>query len=313
MKSLVLSIITLTVFLYSQNQKKSSAQEEPLFKLSLAQWSFHRSIKYNNLSPYEFARLASELGFEGLEYVSTLYQDVMKNDNKTSAMNAFIEKNNFLAARYKMKNVLIMVDDEGDLSTSNKNERLEAIENHKLWIEAANKMGCGAIRLNLHGEEDEELWIKNSIASLEILSEFAKPLNVNIIVENHGGNSSNASLLMKVINQVNFDNCGTLPDFGNFCLSKNWGSLKENKCDNAYDPYTGVSEMMPKAFGVSAKAYDFDANGNETILNYKKLLSIVKKAGYNGFIGVEYEGDRLSEEEGIIATRKLIQKTSSIL
>ncbi len=313
MKSLVLSIITLTVFLYSQNQKKSSAQEEPLFKLSLAQWSFHRSIKYNNLSPYEFARLASELGFEGLEYVSTLYQDVMKNDNKTSAMNAFIEKNNFLAARYKMKNVLIMVDDEGDLSTSNKNERLEAIENHKLWIEAANKMGCGAIRLNLHGEEDEELWIKNSIASLEILSEFAKPLNVNIIVENHGGNSSNASLLMKVINQVNFDNCGTLPDFGNFCLSKNWGSLKENKCDNAYDPYTGVSEMMPKAFGVSAKAYDFDANGNETILNYKKLLSIVKKAGYNGFIGVEYEGDHLSEEEGIIATRKLILKTSSIL
>ena len=313
MKSLVLSIITLTVFLYSQNQKKSSAQEEPFFKLSLAQWSFHRSIKYNNLSPYEFARLASELGFEGLEYVSTLYPDVMKNDNKTSAMNAFIEKNNFLAAQYKMKNVLIMVDEEGDLSTSNINERLEAIENHKLWIEAANKMGCGAIRLNLHGEEDEELWIKNSIASLEILSEFAKPLNVNIIVENHGGNSSNASLLMRVINQVNFDNCGTLPDFGNFCLSKNWGSLKENKCDNVYDPYTGVSEMMPAAFGVSAKAYDFDANGNETILNYKKLLSIVKKAGYNGFIGVEYEGDHLSEEEGIIATRKLILKTSSIL
>ena len=313
MKSLVLSIITLTVFLYSQNQKKSSAQEEPFFKLSLAQWSFHRSIKYNNLSPYEFARLASELGFEGLEYVSTLYPDVMKNDDKTSAMNAFIEKNNFLAAQYKMKNVLIMVDEEGDLSTSNINERLEAIENHKLWIEAANKMGCGAIRLNLHGEEDEELWIKNSIASLEILSEFAKPLNVNIIVENHGGNSSNASLLMRVINQVNFDNCGTLPDFGNFCLSKNWGSLKENKCDNVYDPYTGVSEMMPAAFGVSAKAYDFDANGNETILNYKKLLSIVKKAGYNGFIGVEYEGDHLSEEEGIIATRKLILKTSSIL
>ena len=313
MKSLVLSVITLTVFLYSQNQIKSPAQEEPFFKLSLAQWSFHRSIKYNNLSPYEFARLASELGFEGLEYVSALYPDVMKSDDKTTAINAFIEKNNSLAAQYKMKNVLIMVDGEGYLSTSNKNKRFEAIENHKLWINAANKMGCGAIRLNLHGEENEELWIKNSIASLEILSEFAKPLNVNIIVENHGGNSSNASLLMKVINQVNFDNCGTLPDFGNFCLSKNWGSLKENKCDNAYDPYTGVSEMMPKAFGVSAKAYDFDANGNETILNYKKLLSIVKKAGYNGFIGVEYEGDRLSEEEGIIATRKLIQKTSSIL
>ena len=313
MKSFTLSLITLTLLISCQNQKPSSQEAESFFKLSLAQWSFHRSIKYNNLSPYEFARLASELGFEGLEYVSTLYPDVIKSDDKTSAINAFIEKNNSLAAQYKMKNVLIMVDEEGDLSTSNKNERLEAIENHKLWINAAHKMGCGAIRLNLHGEEDEELWIKNSIASLEMLSEFAKPLNVNIIVENHGGNSSNASLLMKVINQVSFDNCGTLPDFGNFCLSKNWGSLKENKCDNPYDPYMGVSEMMPKAFGVSAKAYDFDASGNETILDYEKLLSIVKKAGYNGFIGVEYEGDHLSEEEGIIATKKLIEKTSSII
>ncbi len=313
MKSFTFSLITLTLLISCQSQKPPSQEAESFFKLSLAQWSFHRSIKYNNLSPYEFARLASELGFEGLEYVSTLYPDVMKSDDKTSAINAFIEKNNSLAAQYKMKNVLIMVDEEGNLSTSNKNERLEAIENHKLWINAAHKMGCGAIRLNLHGEEDEELWIKNSIASLEMLSEFAKPLNVNIIVENHGGNSSNASLLMKVINQVSFDNCGTLPDFGNFCLSKDWGSLKENKCDNPYDPYMGVSEMMPKAFGVSAKAYDFDASGNETILDYKKLLSIVKKAGYNGFIGVEYEGDHLSEEEGIIATKKLIEKTSSIL
>lgn len=313
MKSFIFSLITLTLLISSQSQKPPSQEAESFFKLSLAQWSFHRSIKYNNLSPYEFARLASELGFEGLEYVSTLYPDVMKSDDKTSAINAFIEKNNSLAAQYKMKNVLIMVDEEGDLSTSNKNERLEAIENHKLWINTAHKMGCGAIRLNLHGEEDVELWIKNSIASLEILSEFAKPLNVNIIVENHGGNSSNASLLMKVINQVSFDNCGTLPDFGNFCLSKDWGSLKENKCDNPYDPYMGVSEMMPKAFGVSAKAYDFDASGNETILDYKKLLSIVKKAGYNGFIGVEYEGDHLSEEEGIIATKKLIEKISSII
>ena len=212
-----------------------------------------------------------------------------------------------------MKNVLIMIDDEGDLSTTDEERRLEAIENHKLWIEAAHKMECSSIRLNLHGENDVALWTENSVSSLKALSEFAKPLNVNIIVENHGGNSSNANLLMNVINQVNYENCGTLPDFGNFCLSKDWGSLKENKCNNPYDPYLGVSEMMPKAFGVSAKAYDFDASGNETILDYQKLLSIVKKAGYKGFIGVEYEGDHLSEEEGIIATKKLIEKTMSSL
>ena len=289
------------------------SQEESVYKLSLAQWSFNKSFKSGDVSPYEFAKMASELGFEGLEYVSQLYTDVMESEDKPVAIQAFVDKNNALAAQYKIKNVLIMVDDEGDLSTSDENSRLKAIENHKLWIQAAHKMGCSAIRLNLHGEDDVRLWTTNSITSLQTLSEFAKPLNVNIIVENHGGNSSNASLLMNVINQVKFDNCGTLPDFGNFCLSKDWGSLKDNKCNNPYDPYLGVSEMMPKAFGVSAKAYDFDTDGNETILDYQKLLSIVKKSGYKGFIGVEYEGDHLSEEEGIIATRKLIEKTVSNL
>jgi len=314
MKSLILSFITLSFILSCQNQKKSTTpQEESVYKLSLAQWSFNKSFKSGDVSPYEFAKMASELGFEGLEYVSHLYTDVMESEDKPVAIQAFVDKNNALAAQYKIKNVLIMVDDEGDLSTSDENSRLKAIENHKLWIQAAHKMGCSAIRLNLHGEDDVTLWTTNSITSLQTLSEFAKPLNVNIIVENHGGNSSNASLLMNVINQVKFDNCGTLPDFGNFCLSKDWGSLKDNKCNNPYDPYLGVSEMMPKAFGVSAKAYDFDTDGNETILDYQKLLSIVKKSGYKGFIGVEYEGDHLSEEEGIIATRKLIEKTVSNL
>lgn len=314
MKSLILSFITLSFILSCQNQKKSTPpQEESVYKLSLAQWSFNKSFKSGDVSPYEFAKMASELGFEGLEYVSQLYTDVMESEDKPVAIQAFVDKNNALAAQYKIKNVLIMVDDEGDLSTSDENSRLKAIENHKLWIQAAHKMGCSAIRLNLHGEDDVTLWTTNSITSLRTLSEFAKLLNVNIIVENHGGNSSNASLLMNVINQVKFDNCGTLPDFGNFCLSKDWGSLKDNKCNNPYDPYLGVSEMMPKAFGVSAKAYDFDTDGNETILDYQKLLSIVKKSGYKGFIGVEYEGDHLSEEEGIIATRKLIEKTVSNL
>ena len=313
MKSLLASFITLTFLISCQNQKKTSPTKESLYKLSLAQWSFNKSFKYGDVSPYEFAKMASELDFEGLEYVSQRYTEVMESDDKAAAIEAFVEKNNTLAAQYKMKNVLIMIDDEGDLSTTDEERRLEAIENHKLWIEAAHKMECSSIRLNLHGENDVALWTENSVSSLKALSEFAKPLNVNIIVENHGGNSSNANLLMNVINQVNYENCGTLPDFGNFCLSKDWGSLKENKCNNPYDPYLGVSEMMPKAFGVSAKAYDFDASGNETILDYQKLLSIVKKAGYKGFIGVEYEGDHLSEEEGIIATKKLIEKTMSSL
>ena len=311
MKKYILFLVTLSLIFSCQNPKKSAPIDDSFFKLSLAEWSFNKSFRYEGVSPYEFARRASELGFEGLEYVNQLYPDVMESSNKKEALERFIKKNNALAAKYKMQNVLIMIDEEGDLSTSDETLRLIAIENHKLWINAAHKMGCSSIRLNLHGEKNKDLWIKNSINSLNELSEYAKPMNINIMVENHGGNSSNADLLMKVINKVSYDNCGTLPDFGNFCISEDWGSLKDNKCNNIYDPYKGVSEMMPKAFGVSAKAYDFNSTGEETILDYHKFFSIIKKSGYKGFIGVEYEGDHLSEEEGIIATKKLIEKITS--
>jgi len=253
------------------------------------------------------------MGFTGLEYVSQLYKDVYESEDKAAALAAFVEKNNTLAAQYKMKNVLIMIDGEGDLSSSDEEERTTAEENHKQWIDAAHQMGCSAIRVNLHGEKDEAPWIENSIKSLNTLASYAEPLGINVIVENHGGKSSNAGLLMKVINQVSYSNCGTLPDFGNFCLSENWGSLKDNKCDDPYDPYLGVSEMLPKAFGMSAKSFEFDAEGEETILDYHKLLSIIKEGGYTGFIGVEFEGDGLSEKEGIMATKRLLEKAAAKL
>ena len=315
--TIIVCSIMLTLFLNftsCKNETKKTASSAPLFfELSLAQWSFHRTFREGGVSPYEFAERANDLGFKGLEYVNALYPDVMESNDKDLAISKFIEQNNVLAAQFNMKNVLIMIDSEGDLSSSNEKERLSAIENHKKWISAANKMGCSDVRINLNGENEIEPWINNSIESLNALSAFAKPLNINVIVENHGGKSSNASLLMKVINSVSYSNCGTLPDFGNFCMSEDWGSLKDNKCNNPYDPYLGVSEMLPKAFGLSAKSYEFDVNGNETILDYYKLISIVKKAGYNGFIGVEYEGEILSEKEGVIATKKLLEKAAKML
>jgi sugar phosphate isomerase/epimerase len=301
-------------FVSCKNENKQTVtNKDSFFKTSLAQWSIHKSIREDGLSPYEFAKIAHELGFEGLEYVNALYSDVTNSENKASAMEEFITKNNDLAAKYNLKNVLIMIDGEGDLASSNPEERMIAVENHKLWIDAASKMNCSAIRINLKGEKEIENWIKYSVESFGALGEYAKPLNINVIVENHGGLSSNASLLMKVINQVNLENCGTLPDFGNFCMSEGYGSLKENNCKDLYDPYLGISEMLPKAFGLSAKSYAFDSNGDETSLDYYRLLSIAKKAGYNGFIGVEYEGNILSEKDGIIATKKLLEKAAKML
>ena len=314
MKTNILTqIIFLMIFMVGVASCKNENNKEPFFKTSLAQWSIHRSIRDGGLSPYEFAKIAHELGFEGLEYVNQLYTDVTESQDKLYAISQFIKKNNDLSAQYNLKNVLIMIDGEGDLATSDQNERMKAIDNHKLWIDAANKMGCSAVRINLNGEKEIESWIKNSVESLNALASYAKPLNINVIVENHGGKSSNASLLMKVIKQVSYENCGTLPDFGNFCMSEDWGSLKDNKCNNPYDPYLGISEMLPRAFGLSAKSYEFDLNGDETILDYYKLLAIVKESGYSGFIGVEYEGDNLSEIEGIVATKNLLNKVASKL
>ena len=309
-----LLLIFILGFVSCKNENKQTVtNKDSFFKTSLAQWSIHKSIREDGLSPYEFAKIAHELGFEGLEYVNALYSDVTNSEDKASAMEEFITRNNDLAAKYNLKNVLIMIDGEGDLASSNPEERMIAVENHKLWIDAASKMNCSAIRINLKGEKEIENWIKYSVESFGALGEYAKPLNINVIVENHGGLSSNASLLMKVINQVNLENCGTLPDFGNFCMSEGYGSLKENNCKDLYDPYLGISEMLPKAFGLSAKSYAFDSNGDETSLDYYRLLSIAKKAGYNGFIGVEYEGNILSEKDGIIATKKLLEKAAKML
>ena len=305
-------LIATSVSCKNETKKEEDAQKL-FFELSLAQWSLNKTFRQGGVSPYEFAKLGRELGFTGLEYVSQLYKDIYVSEDKEAALMAFVEKSNALAKHYNMKNVLIMIDGEGELSSSDEEERTSAENNHKQWIDAAHQMGCSAIRVNLHGEKDEALWIENSIKSLNTLAAYAAPLGINVIVENHGGKSSNAGLLMKVINQVNYSNCGTLPDFGNFCLSENWGSLMDNKCDNPYDPYLGVSEMLPKAFGMSAKSYEFDSNGNETILDDHKLLSIVKEGGYSGFIGVEFEGEGLSEREGILATKKLLERTAAKL
>ena len=309
-----ISLIILALIFSCQNPKKSTPDAKPFFKMSLAQWSFNKSFRYGGVSPYEFARLASELGFEGLEYVNQLYPDVMDSEDKSAAIAAFVEKNNALAAQYKLQNVLIMIDSEGDLASSDENTRSEAIANHKLWIDAANQMGCSAVRLNLFGESDPEKWVANSILSLTDLADYAADKNINVIVENHGRLSSNIPVLVKVINGTGKSNCGTLPDFGNFCIAEEgYGSLFDGSCKEFYDPYKGVSEMIVKAFGVSAKSYDFDEEGNETTLDYNRLIKIVKDAGYKGFVGVEYEGSRLSEEEGIIATKTLLEKIGAKL
>lgn len=285
----------------------NTEQSKPFFKLSLAQWSLHKAIRNNTMDPIDFAQKAKEMGFEGLEYVSQLYKpNLDKGDNPEKAMQNLLDTLKMKSETYGMKNILIMIDGEGDLATPNEEERNQAVENHKKWVDAAAFLGCHSIRVNLRGSNDPEVWTKTATSSLKQLTAYAKPKNINIIAENHGGFSSNPPLLTNVIKNVEMDNCGTLPDFGNFCQTEDYGAINDENCKEAYDIYKGVKEMMPYAKGVSAKSYDFDSEGNQPKIDYKKMLQIIKDAGYTGFIDVEYEGDNLSEDEGIIATKNLL-------
>lgn len=282
--------------------------QKPFFKLSLAQWSLHKQV-FDGGNPYDFAEKANKLGFTGLEYVSALYKDVEEANYSDEAMAEFVAKSNEAAKKYGMTNVLIMIDGQGNLALADAAERKKAVESHYKWVKAAAEMGCHAIRVNLAGATEEKEWMASSVDGLKQLGTFAKEHNINVIVENHGGLSSNGKLLSEVMSQVNMDNVGTLPDFGNFCIKK----AEDGNCEDMYDNYKGVTELMPYAKAVSAKSYNFDADGNETKIDYAKMLQIVKDAGYTGFIGVEYEGDEKSEEEGIIATRDLLVSSSKNL
>ena len=290
--------------------EKVHSNEGAFFKLSLAQWSLHRYVEEKKNSPFHFASQAKEMGFEGLEYVSQLY----KYEIEELGFDVVIDSLNKISKKESMQNILIMVDDEGDLADPDENKRNQAVENHKKWVDAASKLGCHSIRVNTFGTNDPEIWKTTVVDGLRKLSEYAATKNINVLCENHGWLSSNPVELMKAINEVNMENCGTLPDFGNWCVKRADVNEKWGDCAEVYpDKYEGTKMMMPAAMAVSAKSYDFDEAGNETTIDYIKMLQIVKDAEYTGFIGVEYEGERLNERDGIIATRDLLVKSASNL
>ena len=262
------------------------------FKISLAQWSLHRTLFEGKLDNLDFAKTAAEtFDIHAVEYVNQFFKDKAQDT-------AYLTEMNKRASDYGVTNVLLMIDGEGQLGSTVEQDRLKAVENHYRWVEAAKFLGCHSIRVNAAGEGTPEEVQAAAIDGLGRLAEFASQHDIGVIVENHGGMSSHGDWLSAVLRGVGKDNCGSLPDFGNFY---------------EYDRYQGVKDLMPLAKGVSAKTYAFDAQGDETKIDYRQMLQIVKDAGYTGHIGVEYEGDELSEEEGIKATKALLERIGAEL
>ena len=268
-----------------------AAEGEPMFKISLAELSLHKTLFAKKLDHLDFAATSKSYGIDAVEYVNQFFKD-KATDTK------YLDEMNKRAKDLGVKQLLIMIDGEGALGDPDSAKRAEAVANHHKWVEAAKYLGCHSIRVNAQSKGTPEEAMKLAADGLRQLSEFAAIHGVDVIVENHGGLSSNGKWLADTIALVDLDNCGTLPDFGNF----NIGGGKQ------YDRYQGVAELMPFAKAVSAKSHDFDAEGNETKTDYKKMMKIVLDAGYHGYVGIEYEGAKLPEPEGIKATKVLLEK-----
>ncbi len=261
------------------------------FKISLAEWSLHKALRAHEIDNLDFPKIARErYGIEGVEFVNQFF--------KTKAHDSeYLKDLKTRAKDFGVTCVLIMIDDEGDLSAIDRKKRDEAVDKHKKWVDAAAALGCHAIRVNT-GNHYSPTDVEGVAEACGKLTEYGEKHNIEIICENHGGPSSNPDALLALMKAVNKPTFGTLPDFGNF--PKNGGKY-------AIDVYDAIARMMPYAKGVSAKSYDFDATGKETNLDYARIMKIVTDADYHGFVGIEYEGGRLSEHDGILATKKLLE------
>jgi sugar phosphate isomerase/epimerase len=270
-----------------------AAEKKPVFKISLGEWSLHRALFGGQLRHVDVAKIIKQdFDIDALEYSAQFFKDKV-TDKK------YVKELRQCAVDQGVIGTLITVDNEGILGDPDARQRTLAVNNHRKWIDAARTLGCESIRVNPYSDDklpaDEQA--KLLVDGLTQLVDVGAKSKINVIVENHGHMSSNGKWLANVVKQVDRPTCGTLPDFGNFHLADG----KE------YDRYQGVTELMPYAKGVSAKSYDFDDQGNETKIDYRKMLKIVVDAGFHGYLGIEYEGPRLSEPDGIKATKKLLE------
>ena len=278
------------------------------YKISLAEWSLHRTLQSGKLNHLDFPLTARKVyGIDAVEYVSGFFGLGEMTQQEAVVNKEYLGK---LLQRSKdagVYNHLIMVDGEGDLAKPDDASRLKSIEAHKKWIDAAALLGCATVRVNLHGDGDADGKKTAAVDSLSRLGEYGAQQNINVVVENHGGDSSRGDWMASIMKAVNRPNVGTLPDFGNFCIAQAWGTT-QGGCAETYDRYKGVAELMPFAKGVSAKTYQFDSKGNEPDIDFVRLMDIVGKSGFTGYIGIEFEGEKLSEEEGIRKTKALLKK-----
>ncbi len=270
------------------------------YTISLAEWSLRGWFEAGKMTNLDFADISKNtFGIHAIEYVSRFFDG---KEGNASYLKDLKKRTDDLG----VQNVLIMVDmysEAGALTSSDKNIRKKAAENHHVWVDAAKFLDCHCIRVNAYGYEDAnyEDALKYTVDGMNHLVEYGKKQDISIVIENHGGHSSNGRWLRQVMREVDNEYFGTLPDFGNFKTDHTTG--------NFYDPYVGMHEIMPFAKGVSAKSSLFDDKGDEILIDYPKMIKIVKAHDFGGYVGVEWGGksDVESTKKGIMDTKKLLE------
>lgn len=280
----------------------NGCSREPLFRISLAQWSLHRALESGDIDHLDIAKIArDDFALDAVEYVNVFFFERARDQGYLRQMKS-------RADDVGVRSLLIMCDREGDLGHPETSRREEAVSNHHKWAEAASFLECHSIRVNARSDPTLDFAEQQELAAdgLRRLCELADPYGVDVLVENHGGSSSNGAWLAGVMERVDHPRVGTLPDFGNF-------RVRAEPEEVWYDRYRGVEELMPYARAVSAKSHEFDAAGNEMRTDFRRMMRIVLEAGYRGYVGIEYEGDGLSERQGISATKRLLERVRSEL
>jgi L-ribulose-5-phosphate 3-epimerase len=278
----------------------AQAAGAPLYRISLAEWSINQPLRKGTLQHLDFPKIAKGLGIDAIEYVNQFFMD--KATDK-----AYLAEMNTRAKGEGVTQVLIMCDREGNLGDPDAVKRQTAVENHYKWVEAAKTLGCHSIRVNAYSSGTPEEQMKLVADGMHKLCVFADPHGLNVIVENHGGQSSNAKWLVETLKRADHKRAGTLPDFGNFAITRLDPAKPEVKAES-YDSYVGVKEMMPLAKGVSVKPTVWDFQGNNGPIDLPRMMAIVVDAGYHGYCGIEY-GPSGRELDGIRELRQQLEAT----
>lgn len=296
------SVLAATAISIAPLHRCSTKPKNTMPKISLAQWSLNRAFFAKTLDPIDFAHIAKEYDISAIEYVNQFYTDNAANES-------FWKEMATRADDAGVQSLIMMVDEEEKLGDLRDAQRLKAVEDHYKWVNAAKILGCHSIRVNAFGEGTKEELKTSLTDGLGRLTEYTAKEKIHVIIENHGLHTSDARYIVDLIKSVDNPFLGTLPDFGNWCTTAEWGGTKTSQqCEESYDPAEGIAEFLPFAKGVSAKSYEFDAEGYDTVIDYPKLLQLVKESDFDGHIGIEFEGEANSEPEGIRMTKELIEK-----